>query len=121
MGTNRTWLSLYSPLGLTSATVDGGALQVQSTPELGVSVYSAYLNLPPGGTMTVVAHLRGQLRPGKDYTLHLRRQPMVLPDHYSIKVAPTTGWALARPSQAMWTPGEGQVESRRVVAIARSA
>lgn len=119
-GTNRTWLSLYSPLGLTSARVDGAALKVESTPELGVSVYSAYLNLPPGGTVTVVAHLRGQLPSGKAYTLHLRCQPMVLPDHYSIRVTPTTGWALSQPSQATWSPADKLVQTRRVVAIARS-
>ena len=121
IGTNRTWLSLYSPLQLTSATADGTTLPFESTPELGVSAYSTYLTLPPSGTVTVVAHLRGQLRAGKDYALHLRTQPMALPDQDRITLTPTAGWVLTRPSRATWTPGDKLVATQRVVARTRSA
>jgi Protein of unknown function (DUF4012) len=121
MGTNRTWFSLYSPLRLRGATANGAALPVTSMPELGVTAYSAYINLPPGGTVTVIAQLRGQLWAGADYRLHLRTQPMALPDHDRVTVTPAGGWALTRPSQATWTPGDGLNETRRVAEVARSA
>jgi len=121
IGTNRTWLSLYSPLKLISATANGAALPVESTTELGVTAYSGYVNVSPGGTVTVVAHLRGKLRAGMDYTLHLRTQPMALPDHDQITVTPTAGWTLVPSSQATWTPRDSLVETRTVVAAVRSA
>ncbi len=81
-GTNRTWLSIYTPFGLAGATtLHGAPLSVSSTPELGVSAYSAYINVPAGDTVTLVLNLVGHVPAGANYTMAVRLQPMSTPDH----------------------------------------
>ena len=46
-GTNRMYLSLYSPHALTSADVDGVPFAVDAQQELGVNVYAQYVDVPP--------------------------------------------------------------------------
>ena len=60
-GTNRTILSLYSPLGLQRATLDGKPLTLVTERELGRNVWSDFVDIPPGGTRTVALDLTGTL------------------------------------------------------------
>jgi hypothetical protein len=106
-GTNGTWLSVYSPLALTLATADGKPLPMTSTPEFGVHAYSAYLNIPPGGTVNLVMGLRGRVTPGRDYRLTLHQQPLVLPDRVTVQVS--------GPNPAgtgTWKPGPAANQAR---------
>jgi hypothetical protein len=91
-GTNRMYLSIYSPFGLTGSHVDGNATPFQSQREFGYHVYSQYLSVPPGGTVTVVLDLAGQLSSGVDYHLGVGIQPTVTPDQLHLVVTPTPGW-----------------------------
>ncbi len=102
-GTNRTWTSIYTPFGLTGATQDGTPLSMGSAPELGVNAYSAYINVPPGATVTVVLNLVGQMQPGHSYTIAVRQQPMTIPDHDTITVRSTESGTA--PGSEQWTPG----------------
>jgi hypothetical protein len=113
-GTNRTWLSVYSPLDLLRGSQGGVTLPMNATPELGVNAYSAYVNIPPGGTVTVSLSLSGRLRPGAAYTLHIRSQPMVIPDHATATISATSGWTLVDPAGGVFAIPE-RLESSRTV------
>lgn len=103
--TNYTWLSVYSPLRLSSATVGGAPVPMTSTPELGVNTYSTHVIIPAGDTVSVVLHLSGTITPGATYRITLRNQPMVHPDADTIQVRPAPGWRLAatNPAASAWT------------------
>lgn len=84
-GTNRTLLSVYSPLIRASATLDGEPLAMNNGTEFGSNVYTVQLDLEPGGTRTIVIELTGQV--GSDpYALVVRPQPMAAADTWSIHV-----------------------------------
>lgn len=102
-GTNLTWLSIYSPLAFAGGTEGNGPLSVTSTPELGVNTYSAFVDIPPGATVTVVLHLDGTLERSRSYRLVVHGQPVVVPDQDTVDVRPAAGWRLPRPGS--WSPG----------------
>ncbi|MGI8686358.1 MAG: DUF4012 domain-containing protein, partial [Acidimicrobiales bacterium] len=83
-GTNRVYLSVYTPLGLGAARVNGEAVALESETELGRRVYSAYVDIPPQGRTVVQLDLTGALRPGSPYALGVHAQPMVHPDRMSV-------------------------------------
>ena len=72
LGTNGTWLTLYSPLGLRAATINGQRQGVSGGTELGVHSYSEYVDIPSAGQ----GH--ADLRPcGSDLSGHrLQAQPL---------------------------------------------
>jgi hypothetical protein len=107
-GTNYTWLTVYSPLGLHASTLDGRHLGVAAASELGVRAYSAYVAIPAGGTATLTFDLVGLTTPGSHYSLAIRNQPMVLADHDSVSVAPDPGWTVSGPTT--WVPGNDATE-----------
>jgi hypothetical protein len=107
-GTNYTWLTLYSPLGLHAATLDGRHEGVAVASELGVHAYSTYVAIPAQGSVTLTFDLVGLTTPGSGYRLTLRNQPMVLADHDSVHVEPDPGWTLTGP--ATWVPGGDATE-----------
>jgi hypothetical protein len=96
-GTNETWLTLYSPLGLRAASVDGQSEGLSEVDELGVHAYSGYVEIPPEGSVTLTFDLVGLTTPGPRYKLHLYNQPMVLPDSDTVSVQSTPGWTVTGP------------------------
>ncbi|MGI8751496.1 MAG: DUF4012 domain-containing protein [Acidimicrobiales bacterium] len=102
-GTNRTWLSIYSPFGLTGATQDGTPINMGSAPEFGVNAYSAYINVPAEGTVSLAINLVGQVQAGHNYTMAVRNQPMSIPDHDTMTVKSTQSGATT--DSASWMPG----------------
>ena len=84
-GSNLVWFSVYSPLTISNATVNGKVAALTSTPELGVNTYSGYVDVPSGATARVVVTLHGVLE-GETYNIVLHDQPMVLPDHVVVDV-----------------------------------
>lgn len=84
-GTNRTLLSVYSPLQRSSATLDGAAVALTNDAELGWNVNTVGLDLAPGQTRTLVLQLVGAVG-DEPYELVVRPQPMATADHYSIHV-----------------------------------
>jgi hypothetical protein len=103
-GTNRVWLSVYSPLQLTGASQGSQALAMNSVPELGVHTYSAFVTVAAGATETVTVQLHGQIHTGSTYRLSLYQQPMVLADRFSAQVSSArAGWTAVGPPG--WTPG----------------
>lgn len=58
-GTSRLYLSVYSTLGLDGATRDGAPLELDTGTERGWSVYSGFVEIPAGETVTVAVELSG--------------------------------------------------------------
>lgn len=87
-GTNRTYLSMYSPWTLDGAQLDGMPVSLERQRESGRYAYSLHLDIPPvGGSRTVTLELRGHLDPGQAYTLDVSSQPLVHPDRFGLTVA----------------------------------
>jgi hypothetical protein len=91
-GADRSWISLYTPLAVVAQRNDGQPAESVPTPALGVTAYSSYIDVPPGGTATVQYTLAGQVRSGDAYRLTARIQPSALPTSETVTVVPTAGW-----------------------------
>ena len=85
-GTNRTLLSVYSPLAFETVTLDGKSVGATSGTELGWNVYSLYVDLAPGQSRTVAFTFSGIIT-ADDYKLVVRPQPLARPDELSIDVS----------------------------------
>ncbi len=97
-GTNETWLTLYSPLGLRTATLDGKSQGVTDKAELDVHAYSEFVDIPAESSVTLTFDLAGVATPGQAYRIALYNQPTVLPDADTVTVQPTPGWTVTGPS-----------------------
>ena len=91
-GTNRMYLSAYSPLDLVAAEVDGDPVTLEEGVELGRNVWSAFLDVPAGGTANVTLELEGEadLSDGR-YRFDWLPQVMARPDRVSVAVTATGG------------------------------
>ncbi|HEX7167983.1 MAG TPA: DUF4012 domain-containing protein [Acidimicrobiales bacterium] len=85
MGTNRLYVSLYSPWGLTGATLNGEAIPMESERELGRRVYSTYVDVPPGSSGALVVRLGGRFEGVAPYALTVHRQPTVAADEVTVR------------------------------------
>lgn len=112
-GTNRTWLTIYSPLTFTRATVDGSEATMSSTPELGVHAYSVYVDVPPDGSTSIHVDLSGAVRRTTQLPVAIRLQPMVLPQRFTVSVVAQGAWELAgNRSVVRWRVGAGERQER---------
>ena len=86
-GTNRTWLSLYSPHSLVAATVDGEPVELETERELGRNVWSQFVLIPSGGTVVVELELEGAVDLS-DGTFRFDWLPQitVVPDRVEVEV-----------------------------------
>lgn len=105
-GTNRTWLSVYSPLDLVALSVDGQEVAVDEGVELGRNVWSLFVDIPPGAEATVTVELAGQvdLSDGT-YRFDLLPQTTVRPD--DVRVSATFADARIAAVAAGRTPPGG--------------
>ena len=103
-GTNRVFLTWYSPLALREARLDGARIPLERQRELGSVAYSAYVDLAPGQTRALDLVLAGDLAPGSTYRLRLPAQPLVADDELVVTVRPGPGW---RPEDATAEPAPG--------------
>jgi hypothetical protein len=94
--TNVTWLNVYSPLPLLSATIDGRPARFRTELELHRQVHWVHVDVPPGGTARVHVELGGDvgLENGR-YVLTVGRQPVATPDELTISVTPDPGTIVA--------------------------
>ena len=60
-GTSRLYVSFYSPLGLTGATLDGEATGLTVGEEEGWNVYARFVDIPPGESVTFDVQLAGSV------------------------------------------------------------
>ena len=86
-GTNRSFVSIYSPFRLDGAKLNGQPVTMQSEVELARAVYSTFVDIPPGGTVTLELDLQGQLTLGLPfYPLRMQPQPLVNPEQAEVTV-----------------------------------
>ena len=89
-GTSLVYVSFYSPLTLTSISVDGHLLpdaEVERETEFGRNVYSAWLRLPSRSTRSVRLTLSGRVPvPDGRYRLTVFTPPAVNPDELTVAV-----------------------------------
>lgn len=84
-GWNSTFVTLYSPWELAGATLDGEPVELERSDELGRHALSTFVDLPPGGTRTLVVELAGVLdKPF--YVLDLLAQPLAAPEIATVSV-----------------------------------
>lgn len=95
-GTNRVYFSFYTPLGLREAKVAGQQVPLEFQRELGYAVYSKYIEIPPGASVTVELTLFGHLSSTSHYHLTIGTQPLVNADSVAVRLAPTGDFELVR-------------------------
>lgn len=88
-GYDEQWVHLYTPLALAGAVVGTRPASVQGASDLGRHVYSTYVTIPPGGSVTITYHLYGAPEGPGAYHLEVGYQPAPHPDQLSVDVTPT--------------------------------
>jgi Protein of unknown function (DUF4012) len=98
-GSNDVWMSIYTPLTLRNATLNGSPLSLGVGTELGVNVYSGFVDIPSGTTGSADLALTGTIAPNAKYRLHLRVQPSANPVSTTVTVSTSQG----APPASTWT------------------
>jgi len=114
-GTNKLYLSFYTPWRLVDASLDGTPVVLERATELGRQVYSTAVVIPPKSAVTLELSLSGRLAETDDYRLDVYRQPMVSPDQVTTSLALRSGWETT--DGATEHTGTLQLESDAVVEI----
>jgi len=83
---NQLLVSVYSPLGVRAATIDGEVVGVEVVPELGVGTGTVQVLVDAGRERVVRFDLVGNLAPGAPYRLIWSGQPRSNPDEVTIEV-----------------------------------
>lgn len=95
-GENRSFVSVYSPLTFTAASLDGLPTALETATELGRNVFSRFVRIPAGEARTLSLDLAGgvSLTPDGWYEIDVVRQPVLWPDQVSIEVEVPDGWRI---------------------------
>lgn len=91
-GTDLLEVAWYSGLGLEAVNVDGRPVATTSERDRGWWAHSATVEVPPGGTTTVVVRLAGQLPSTRPYRLAVAPQAAATDDRYTVEVVGRDGW-----------------------------
>jgi hypothetical protein len=84
-GTSRSRITVLSPLLFEGATLDGAAVGMNVGGEGEWGALTRVVEVPPGGTATLVVNLRGVVAPSP-YRLVVRPQPLARPIRWSVNV-----------------------------------
>jgi UDP-GlcNAc:undecaprenyl-phosphate GlcNAc-1-phosphate transferase len=103
-GENRTFLSIYTPLAVSTSSLDGAPVALESGIELSQHVYSTFVNIPAGSTRTISVAVAGsvQIERGGWYTLRLPRQAAMGTDRVTVAVNVPSGWQIQSGPSAPW-------------------
>jgi hypothetical protein len=103
LGTNRTYLSVFSPLALDDMRLDGEPLPIEVQTEAGRKVYSTFLELGPGGEATVEMTLSGVITGEGGYRLDVAPQVLALPDQLDVTVRDGNRTIISSPAHEVLT------------------
>lgn len=121
-GTNRSYVSIYSPFALDAARLGDQPVPIQSELELGHNVYSLFVDIPPGGTVDVELDLTGSVD-GRRYDLELPVQPFATADEIAVNVevvgaTPVVdGEATVEGNTVRWSTTRDEPRSLSVAAV----
>jgi UDP-N-acetylmuramyl pentapeptide phosphotransferase/UDP-N-acetylglucosamine-1-phosphate transferase len=94
-GENRVLLSMYTPMRVESATVDGQAVGIAPAEERHRNVYSLIQSIPSKAQKVTAAKLGGSIKLHDGwYTLVARAQPTLNPDRLHVSVEVPEGWKI---------------------------
>ena len=85
-GTNRTSLSIYSPLSAGAVSLDGTAVTTRASTELGWNVTTIQVDLAPGQTRSIHMTLEGEVAGADGYQFLWRPQPLTNADTFDLAV-----------------------------------
>jgi hypothetical protein len=91
-GTNSTTVAVYTPLELVEVTQDGESIPRGAIEAHDRNRFTALLDVPPGGRVTVVFELEGAIDVRNGYHLDVVPQPMVHPDQLQVRVRGDGSW-----------------------------
>lgn len=94
-GSNKLYLSFYTPWDLVDGRLDGKGVEFERARELGRQVYSTAVVIPPKATVTVDLKLSGRLPGDGPYRLDIYRQPVVAADDVRTTLGIDGGWRTA--------------------------
>jgi len=118
-GTNKLYLSFYTPWDLIGSRLDGNDVGFERAKELGRRVYSTAVIIPPKATVTVELKLSGRLPDSDAYRLDIYRQPMVAADDVSTTLALATGWRTGTGPTTLTTARQLQSDATLEVPLRR--
>ena len=93
-GTNRSLLTIYSPLNASAMTLDGQQVSFTSGTERGWNTFTFSLDLGPGEVKTIAVQLEGKIGKGK-YVMVYRPQPLSRADGIALSVRSSNGETVA--------------------------
>jgi hypothetical protein len=92
-GSNRAFVSVFSPLDVVGATVDGVDVVVSTTQERGRNVHETFVTIGPASTAVLHLRLAGKVAlPGGDYVLDIGHQPGVRDDRVAVAIGASGAW-----------------------------
>jgi hypothetical protein len=95
-GENRAFVSLYSPLRIKDASIDGQPVNVGKGVERGRNVYSLFASVFAKSSKTITARLDGKVRLHDGwYEVTIDHQPMLQPDRVRVSIEVPEGWRIA--------------------------
>ena len=114
LGTSRSFVSFYSPLGLDGATVDGEPVELVRETELGRNVYRTYLDIAPGASRTIHLDLTGAVNLSDgNYRFDYIPQVLTRPDTVTWELSLSRG----KVGEATTNPGNTVTATDRSVDI----
>jgi hypothetical protein len=108
-GANYMWMSIYTPLKLSDPSVNGVPFAMNLGQELGVNVYSGYVDIASRSTATARVTLTGTVAAAPSYGLHLRVQPSANPVATTVTVTSSQN----PTSSSTWTAGSNVAQFHR--------
>lgn len=110
-GTNVQYLTVSTPLSLVGAEVDGVALPMSSTVEYEANSFTAFVTVPPGGSISLTIELEGSVEPGDRYRQTIVAQPLVNPDQLHVTIVGADGWTPVGIEDARVRGGEAVLDT----------
>lgn len=97
-GSNVTSVAVHTRNVVTEATIDGETVILGRGEEAGMYAWDTpLLQVPPGGTVTIVLTMTGIVDPTDGYRLVILPQPVANPDRFDVDVQVTGANALPHP------------------------
>lgn len=95
-GENVSYVSVYTPLGLTASAIDGSPVPMSEGEELGRNVYATLVRTPAQEVRALELDLAGRVRMGREgwYVLELGSQPMVNAGRARISISVPKGYRI---------------------------